>query len=274
MPGATVTLTNTGNGLVRVVVTDCERRVHRAVAADRQVHREGGALGLQDGDRCRTSTLGVDQRFRVNMRLEVGAVEESITVTGASPLVQTSSSELGTTVNQEQISTLPLNGRNFVNLTRTVPGVVRGIPGANIDGARQPRVARVGIVLGERPAAARQQLHARRRRQQRNVAADGGAVSERRRARRVQAADQHLLGGVRPVARRCGQPPDQVRHQRHARQRVRVPAQRRVRRQQLLQQPRRTRRSRRSASTSSAARSAGRSSRTRPSTSSTIRDTA
>jgi len=49
--------------------------------------------------------------------------------------VQTSSSELGTTVNQEQISTLPLNGRNFVNLTRTVPGVVRGIPGANIDGA-------------------------------------------------------------------------------------------------------------------------------------------
>ena len=79
--------------------------------------------------------LGVDQRFRVNMRLEIGAVEESITVTGASPLVQTSSSELGTTVNQEQISTLPLNGRNFVNLTRTVPGVVRGIPGANIDGA-------------------------------------------------------------------------------------------------------------------------------------------
>src|SRR6185295_14097062 len=79
--------------------------------------------------------LGVDQRFRVNMRLEIGAVEESITVTGASPLVQTSSSELGTTVNQEQIATLPLNGRNFVNLTRTVPGVVRGIPGANIDGA-------------------------------------------------------------------------------------------------------------------------------------------
>jgi hypothetical protein len=79
--------------------------------------------------------LGVDQHFRVNFRLEIGAVEESITVSGASPLVQTSSSELGTTVAEEQIKTLPLNGRNFVNLTRTVPGVVRGIPGANIDGA-------------------------------------------------------------------------------------------------------------------------------------------
>ena len=69
------------------------------------------------------------------MKLEVGAVEESVTVTGSSPLMQTSSSELGTTVSEEQIKTLPLNGRNFVNLTRTVPGVVRGIPGANIDGA-------------------------------------------------------------------------------------------------------------------------------------------
>ena len=69
------------------------------------------------------------------LKLEVGAVEESVTVTGASPLVQTSTSELGTTVTEEQIKTLPLNGRNFVNLTRTVPGVVRGIPGANIDGA-------------------------------------------------------------------------------------------------------------------------------------------
>ena len=49
--------------------------------------------------------------------------------------VQTSSSELGTTVQAEQIEALPLNGRNFVNLTRTIPGVLRGIPGANIDGA-------------------------------------------------------------------------------------------------------------------------------------------
>ena len=60
---------------------------------------------------------------------------ESVIVTAETPLLQTSSSELGTTVTNEQIEALPLNGRNFVNLTRTVPGVLRGIPGANIDGA-------------------------------------------------------------------------------------------------------------------------------------------
>ena len=60
---------------------------------------------------------------------------ESVSVTADTPLIQTSSSELGTTVGSTQIEALPLNGRNFVSLTRSIPGVLRGIPGANIDGA-------------------------------------------------------------------------------------------------------------------------------------------
>jgi hypothetical protein len=79
--------------------------------------------------------VGVDQRVRINIKHEVGAMTESVSVTAETPLLQTASSELGTTVSNQQIEALPLNGRNFVNLTRTVPGVLRGIPGANIDGA-------------------------------------------------------------------------------------------------------------------------------------------
>ena len=196
-----------------------------------------------------------------------------MTVTGASPLVQTSTSELGTTV----------TGRADQDAAAQRPQLRQ--PDAHRAGRRarhsrrehrrrgQPGLARVGVVLGQRPAAARQQLHARRRGQQRNLAADRRAVPERRRARRVQAADQHLLGGVRPLARRRRQPADQVGHQRAARQRLRVPAQRRVRREQLLQQPRRTAPSPTSASTSTAAPSAGRSRRTRRSSSSTTRAT-
>ena len=79
--------------------------------------------------------VGVDQRVRINIKHEVGAMTESVSVTADTPLIQTSSSELGTTVGSTQIEALPLNGRNFVSLTRSIPGVLRGIPGANIDGA-------------------------------------------------------------------------------------------------------------------------------------------
>ena len=46
-----------------------------------------------------------------------------------------SSSDLSATLVGDQIQRLPLNSRNFVQLTRTLPGVVRGVPGENIDGA-------------------------------------------------------------------------------------------------------------------------------------------
>ena len=134
LPGATVTLTHTDTGLVRTVHSNNEGEFTApslptgkySLVAELQGFKTVTIPDIQ---------LGVDQRLRMQVHLEVGAVSETITVVGSSPLVQTSSSELGTTVEEEQIKQLPLNGRNFVSLTRTVPGVVRGIPGANIDGA-------------------------------------------------------------------------------------------------------------------------------------------
>ena len=139
---------------------------------------------------------------------------------------------------------------------------------------RQPGLARLRVVLRQRPAPARQQLHARRRRQQRDLAADGRHLPERRCARRVQDADLHLLGGVRPLARRRRQPADQVRHQPAARQRLRVPPQRRASTPTTSSTTARTAPSRTSSRTSSAARSAARCSRTRRSSSATTRATA
>src|SRR5262249_54206395 len=134
MPGVTITLTNAGTGLVRVVVTDTNGEYTApSLPTGRYVVKVElpgfKTVSVPDVD------LGVDMDLRINAKLEVCAVERAITVTGSSAIVQTSTSELGTTVSEEQIKTLPLNGRNFVNLTRTLPGVVRGIPGANIDGA-------------------------------------------------------------------------------------------------------------------------------------------
>ena len=83
--------------------------------------------------------------MRIDLALELGAMTEVVEIQAETPLLQTSSSELGTTVVEEQIKTLPLNGRNFVSLTRTVPGVLRGIPGGEHRRRGQPGLARLGV---------------------------------------------------------------------------------------------------------------------------------
>ena len=111
IPGATITLTHAGTGLARTVVTDAAGEYtapslptgRYTVTAELSGFK---TVSLPDID------LGVDQRVRLNIRLEIGTVSETITITGQSPLVQVASSELGTTVDEEQIKTLPLNGRN------------------------------------------------------------------------------------------------------------------------------------------------------------------
>ena len=133
-PNAKVTVVNEGTGLTRTMSADSSGEfVFPSLPTGRYT-----VMAEVSGFKTLAMSnieLGVDQRLRVELKLETGAVSETMTVVGETPLLQTSSSELGTTVTNQQIEALPLNGRNFVNLTRTVPGVLRGIPGANIDGA-------------------------------------------------------------------------------------------------------------------------------------------
>jgi hypothetical protein len=131
---AKVTVTNEGTGLTRTIESDSNGEY---VVPSIPTGRYTVVVEMAGFKTMALSNIevGVDQRARIDLKLEVGALTESVTIEAASPLVQTSSSELGTTVGNEQIEALPLNGRNFVSLTRTVPGVLRGIPGSNIDGA-------------------------------------------------------------------------------------------------------------------------------------------
>ena len=134
MANAKVTVVNEGTGLTRTVVADANGDFTAPSLPTGRYTIIAEASGFKTLTLSNID-LGVDQRARFDLKLEVGSVSESVTIEARAPLLQTSSSELGTTVTNQQIEALPLNGRNFVNLTRTVPGVLRGIPGANIDGA-------------------------------------------------------------------------------------------------------------------------------------------
>jgi hypothetical protein len=59
----------------------------------------------------------------INGSLQPGSVTDKVTVTAAAVQVETSTSEIATEVNAAQISTLPLNGRNYQALATVMPGV-------------------------------------------------------------------------------------------------------------------------------------------------------
>lgn len=133
-PAIAVTITGTASGIARVVNTNSEGNFEAPSLPPGPYSVTVEATGFKKIT-VDNVQLSVDQKARVDLTLELGNVTESVQVTAAVPLVQSDSSELGTTVNQTLIRELPLNGRNFVQMTRLVPGVQRGIPGSNSDGS-------------------------------------------------------------------------------------------------------------------------------------------
>ena len=67
--------------------------------------------------------LGVSETVTHNVTLTVGEMTEVVEVSAGSELVQGSSSELGTVINERAVEDLPLNGRNFTQLLTLTPGV-------------------------------------------------------------------------------------------------------------------------------------------------------
>ena len=69
--------------------------------------------------------VNVNARQRVDLTLQVGAVSETVEVTGAAAVLETDSSERGQVINTAQVVELPLNGRAYSDLALLAPGVVR-----------------------------------------------------------------------------------------------------------------------------------------------------
>jgi len=74
-------------------------------------------------------TLQTAQVVNLEFKLQPGSTSQTVEVTAATPIVDTSTSSVGDTVVGRQLVDLPMNGRNFTDLAALVPGVTRGQPG-------------------------------------------------------------------------------------------------------------------------------------------------
>ena len=72
--------------------------------------------------------LNTAQVATVNAVLSPGQVATNVTVHGSAVQVQTSTPEVSNQVNEQQVSTLPLNGRNYQSLSFLMPGVTNLTP--------------------------------------------------------------------------------------------------------------------------------------------------
>ena len=72
--------------------------------------------------------LEIDQTVNFNARLQVGNTTQTVEVTAASPILNTTNPSLGVTLTSNEIGTIPLNGRNFSTVTLFVPGAVSTQP--------------------------------------------------------------------------------------------------------------------------------------------------
>src|SRR4029077_16034824 len=67
--------------------------------------------------------LEVGQEAVVDFALQVGTTEQTVQVTGEAQQVNTTNSTLGTVVGEQTMADLPLNGRNYTDLTLLQPGI-------------------------------------------------------------------------------------------------------------------------------------------------------
>ena len=74
--------------------------------------------------------LDVNQIAKVDVKLEVGEVTQSVEITGIAPVLQTESTATGDSLTAEKLSSIPLNGRNFASLTMLIPGAISTSPNA------------------------------------------------------------------------------------------------------------------------------------------------
>lgn len=84
----------------------------------------------------------------IDVPLEVGSAQETVSVTADAPVVETARSAAAANVTEKAVANLPVNGRNFIDFTTLTPGVVRDARGGDLSFAGQRGPANTLLVDG------------------------------------------------------------------------------------------------------------------------------
>ena len=146
IPGAVVTARHVDTNSRREATTDQEGRFRfpylRVGAYEIVVHQDGFA------DAKRMLTLTVGSAFEMPVTLAVGTLDERVTVTGQATVIEAARSQIAATIPQVEVESVPMNGRNFLDLALLVPGVSPTNTSSNQLFAETSAVPGQGISIG------------------------------------------------------------------------------------------------------------------------------
>ena len=135
VPGATVTVVNKATNATRTTQSNAVGLFDFPALPPGNYTVTSELQGFKAASR--DLELQVQQTARVNFTLELGTVTETATVTGVSPLVETTNATIGTVIENRRIVELPLNGRNYLQLVALSPNVSAEFAGPGQAGDRQ-----------------------------------------------------------------------------------------------------------------------------------------
>ena len=143
--GALVTVEHVQTGLVRKEPTNDQGEYLFAQLPVGNYNVTAEQQGFKKVER-ENVLLEVDDKLRVDLTLSVGAVTDTVAVEAAASEISTDSATVGDVVDHREVTELPLNGRQFLQLNLLVPGANQGVKGSqnqtqggsiSVNGARE-----------------------------------------------------------------------------------------------------------------------------------------
>ena len=123
VPGATVKLANQGTGIVSQAQTN-QSGYYLFINVPTGTYALSVELKGFKAAHVPAFEIAVNQTLTQNVALDIGLLTEYVTVTAEAPLLQQSSTELGSVIAEQSVKELPLNGRNFTQLLILTPGAI------------------------------------------------------------------------------------------------------------------------------------------------------
>ena len=122
LPGVTILVTHEGSGVFRNVVSGADGSYFVTGLVPGPYRIEAELAGFRKYER-RGLVLQIGTTATVEIMLEIGTLEQNITVTGESPLIDVTSTQVATNIDQQELAALPILNRNWLAAVSLAPGI-------------------------------------------------------------------------------------------------------------------------------------------------------